>query len=374
MKTYIFIFVTSLVLSIFLTPFVVMIAHRVKAIDMPSFKKIHKKPVPRFGGVGIFISFWLVVLIASFFPNLIGDYLRTASYANYCLFFGSLAALLLGIYDDIVGANAFTKLSIQISIALVLYILGFQITRITNPFGSAIYLGWFSAPVTVLWIVGIMNAVNLIDGLDGLATGVALIASLSLVGVSLILDHPLIVIYLICLSGALMGFLKFNFNPAKIFLGDSGSMFLGFLLATTSIMGSQKSSTLVAIFIPLLVFAVPIFDTSYAFFRRIVRGAHPFKGDKEHVHHSLLKAGMSHRGSVLMIYLICFGLGALAFVISFQQNERVALLFFLVGVFSLFFLKGLLDIAISKKIITFDDEEENQKENFSHPADFKKSK
>jgi len=349
MKTYILSLLLPLVISLLITPLIIYLAHRWKVLDRPSRRKVHKKAMPRLGGVSIFLSFWIVVFAIYFIPNDIGGHLREASQELLFLFIGSLFIFILGIYDDVRGANAFIKFTAQIAVALFLFFTGFQIDLVTNPFGGSISLGWLSLPVTILWIVGIVNAFNLIDGLDGLAAGVSLIASLSIMAVAFILHHPLVILFMIILSGALLGFVWHNFNPAKIFLGDSGSLFLGYLLATTSISSAQKSATLVVILIPLLVLAFPIFDTSLAFFRRIKNRLSPFKGDRLHTHHLLLELGFSHRRSVITLYAFCLLLGLLAFLISFQQSEKVAFLLFLLGIAAVIIFKQGLDFFLLKK-------------------------
>jgi UDP-GlcNAc:undecaprenyl-phosphate GlcNAc-1-phosphate transferase len=350
MNTYFFVFTLSAILSFLLTPLIIRSAHRWQVLDYPSHIKVHQAPIPRLGGTAVFISFWITTLAVLFFPNVFGEYLRESQRALLTLFGGSFIIFALGVYDDIKGSGAILKLIVQIAVAFFVYTMGFHIEKITNPFGPPIMLGWFVLPGTILWIVGIINAVNLIDGLDGLASGVALIACLSLMSINFILRDNFLVLIMLIMSGALLGFLRYNFNPAKIFLGDSGSLFLGFILAVTSLMHDKKTPTLVTILIPVLILGFPIMDTFHAIFRRLKKRVSPFKGDKAHTHHLLLEVGLSHRFSVLLLYFVCLALGVLAFVISFQQNATVALVLFILGAVSILFLRQLIEAALHRKI------------------------
>ena len=221
---------------------------------------------------------------------------------------------LLGLIDDIYNLNAKFKLFIQLSIATIVYLLGVQIDTIFNPMGGApIQLGMFSYPITVLWIVGISNAVNFIDGVDGLAGSVITVSSvtLAIISATITSTSPVTALIAFILAGAMLAFLTFNFNPAKIFMGDSGALFSGFLLATLSVAGVMKGAAL-AVLLPFLVLAVPIIDITYSSIRRIMKGKSPFVADAEHIHHKLLKAGFSQKKTVVILTFIAIVAGAVA--------------------------------------------------------------
>jgi len=243
----------------------------------------------------------------------------------------------LGVYDDLRGAGARKKFAVQFAVAGMMYFLGFRVEAIANPFGEAIALGWAALPFTLIWIVGVINAMNLIDGLDGLAGGVALVAVATIFLVSLQRTQPLMILFSAALGGAVVGFLFYNFNPASIFMGDTGSMFLGFVLATSSIRTNQKSSTTVAVLIPIITLGLPILDTLLAMSRRAVRGRPLFRADKEHIHHRLLGLGLSHRQAVLVLYGMCLLLGGVALVLTYTSSVVVTAMLLAVLALSVFF-------------------------------------
>ncbi|WP_050727169.1 glycosyltransferase family 4 protein [Vulgatibacter incomptus] len=327
MRTAAVAFGLSLGIAAVLTPVIRQLALRWGFVDhVSSARKIHARPIPRLGGVAIVAAFFtpllgLLVLESSTGRMFLADQSRALG-----LFIGGAAIAALGIYDDIRGANAWAKLCIQIPIALLMFQLGFRVEVIANPFGEPITLGWLALPITMMWIIGLINAVNLIDGLDGLAGGVALFA----IGVTFIIavarGQPLMVLFSAALAGAVLGFLFYNFNPATVFMGDTGSMFLGFVLATTSLQVNQKSSTTVALLIPIVALGLPIFDTSLAFSRRMLSGRSPFSADRGHVHHRLLDAGLSHRQAALVLYGCCMVLSVAALTLTVANNVVTAAL------------------------------------------------
>jgi len=223
----------------------------------------------------------------------------------------------------------------------LLYRLGFRIDAIANPLGEPIALGWASLPFTMLWFVGVINALNLIDGLDGLAGGVALVAVITTFLVALQRTHPLMMLFSSALAGSIIGFLFYNFNPASIFMGDTGSMFLGFALAATAIQTNQKSTTVVAVLIPAIALGLPIMDTLLAIGRRALRGRPLFQADKEHIHHRLMAAGLSHRQAVLVLYALCVMLGAAALILTYASSGQSALLLIVLALVALVFLRSL---------------------------------
>lgn len=227
--------------------------------------------------------------------------------------------VLVGAIDDIKGMKANAKLFWQVIAALIVISCGANINFLTNPFNGMLVIGWLGIPLALLWIVGITNAMNLIDGLDGLATGVCAIASITLFFVAIRTHQIGAAIILLSLAGSSLGFLRYNFSPATIFLGDSGSMFLGIILASASIVGVLKTTLVVAMVIPILILGVPIFDTLFAIGRRVKSRSHLFEADNKHIHHMLLRAGFDKREAVLAIYIACFILSFMALVMALTK-------------------------------------------------------
>ena len=303
-------FVVSLLVASVMTPPVKRCAEKVGAIDVPKDnRRVHDHPIPRMGGLAIFIGF---VLSLIFFVPMSTKVLG--------LLVGSVIIAVMGGVDDIVSLNPWVKLAGQIVAALVAIRCGLVFDVISNPniFAEETYIeiGWLSVPLTMLWIVGCTNAVNLIDGLDGLAVGVSAISSLTMLIVSLFVSEPVVSIILAALTGACLGFMPYNLNPAKIFMGDVGSQLLGFVLSTASIMGLFKLHAIITFFVPLLALALPLADTIFAFFRRILHGQSPFKADKGHFHHRLLAMGLNQKQVVAVLYGISAVLGLLAVLMA----------------------------------------------------------
>ena len=303
-------FAVSLLVAYVMTPPVKRFAEKVGAIDVPKDnRRVHDHPIPRMGGLAIFIGF---VLSLIFFVPMSTKVLG--------LLVGSVIIAVMGGVDDIVSLNPWVKLAGQIVAALVAIRCGLMFDVISNPniFAEETYIeiGWLSIPLTMLWIVGCTNAVNLIDGLDGLAVGVSAISSLTMLIVSLFVSEPVVSIILAALTGACLGFMPYNLNPAKIFMGDVGSQLLGFVLSTASIMGLFKLHAIITFFVPLLALALPLADTIFAFFRRILHGQSPFKADKGHFHHRLLAMGLNQKQVVAVLYGISAVLGLLAVLMA----------------------------------------------------------
>lgn len=328
------------------TPVLIRAAERFGVVDRPGGRKTHSSPTPRIGGVAVFAGFVAGMAFAAYSTGLLFDLPQGVYWRG--LMFAATGLFLVGLFDDLRGLSFRWKFAAQIVAAVYVWQSGFRIDVISHPLGGDLNLGIFSLPLTVLWIVGITNAVNLIDGLDGLATGIALITTLT-VGI-IAFDRGLLGVTAasVTLAGALAGFLRFNFNPARIFLGDSGSLFLGFVLAVTSVRGSQKGPTAVAILVPLLVLGLPLMDTGLAVLRRTLRlhtrgmrtdnalryvarnYQHVFLPDRGHIHHRLLDLGLSHRNAVLVLYGVgtLFALSAFSMVLI--KSRWIGLL--LVGV------------------------------------------
>ena len=303
-------FAVSLLVAYVMTPPVKRFAEKGGAIDVPKDnRRVHDHPIPRMGGLAIFIGF---VLSLIFFVPMSTKVLG--------LLVGSVIIAVMGGVDDIVSLNPWVKLAGQIVAALVAIRCGLVFDVISNPniFAEETYIeiGWLSIPLTMLWIVGCTNAVNLIDGLDGLAVGVSAISSMTMLIVSLFVSEPVVSIILAALTGACLGFMPYNLNPAKIFMGDVGSQLLGFVLSTASIMGLFKLHAIITFFVPLLALALPLADTIFAFFRRILHGQSPFKADKGHFHHRLLAMGLNQKQVVAVLYGISAVLGLLAVLMA----------------------------------------------------------
>lgn len=303
----------AFLLSFLITPAVRVLAYKIGAIDVPKDeRRMHNKPMPLIGGLAIFLSFSIVTLI---FFDVSKDILT--------LWAGGLVLVILGIFDDIYDINAWIKLSVQIIVALIAIHFDVVIKSIYI-FGKQIEFGWLSYPITIFWIIALINAFNLIDGLDGLSCGVCSICCLSMFIIAILMHNPHCALLAAVLFGSCCGFLPHNFNPAKIFMGDTGAYFLGFVLAIISIEGLFKISTVISFILPMIVFALPLFDTSFAFCRRILNGQGPFTADKRHLHHRLIAFGLSQRQAVLVLYVISalFGLIAIIYTdILFSENK-----------------------------------------------------
>jgi UDP-GlcNAc:undecaprenyl-phosphate GlcNAc-1-phosphate transferase len=311
------VFVLAGLLAAVLTPMIRRIVLRYRIVDRPNARRVNTRPIPRAGGLAIAASFLLVaggfVLVnerAGWVPTPLN--LEPANFL--ALFLGGAAAAALGGIDDLFDLRARWQLAGQVALALIAVALGIGFTVINNPFGDDVirFSEPFSAGFAIFWIVGMINTINWIDGLDGLSTGIALIAAVTLGVLSLTtqVSQPLVAVLCFALAGALAGFLRWNFHPAKIFSGTSGVQFVGYTLAVLSILGSAKVA------VALLVLGVPIIDTFWIIVRRVVNGGSPFAPDRTHIHHRLLDLGLSHRDTVLVIYGLCAALGALAMLLS----------------------------------------------------------
>ena len=292
------------------TPVVRSLAVRMGAVDVPKDgRRMHDHPIPRMGGLAIFFGFILSVLIfQTLTPSLRG------------MLLGSVIIVVLGILDDIYALPALPKFLVQIVAALVAVLEGNRNEFLSNPniFSKEPFweLGWLSIPISVLWIVAITNSVNLIDGLDGLACGVSTISSMTLLVIALIVSEPDVAILMAALAGACIGFLPYNLNPAKIFMGDTGSTFLGFILATVSIQGLFKFYAIISFAVPFLMLGLPIFDTCFAILRRVAKGQSPMSPDRGHIHHRLIDMGFSQKQAVAVLYIISAILGLSAVVLT----------------------------------------------------------
>ncbi len=298
------------IISLTMTPIVRVLAYKLGAIDVPKDnRRMHKKPIPRLGGLSIFIGVTVsTLLFCDITPTLV------AAWA------GGTLIIIIGIFDDIYSLNPWLKLLGQIAAALVVVLIGGVRIDYINFLGKYLDFGSLSVPITVLWIVGMTNAINLIDGLDGLACGVSAIASTSLLIVTLIHTDLAVATITAILTGACIGFLPFNTNPAKIFMGDTGALFLGYMLSVVSIIGLFKTTAVVSFLIPIIIFGYPLFDTAFAFIRRILSGRSPFSADRGHLHHRIIDMGFNVRQSVSILYCICSILGVFAIMLSEERT------------------------------------------------------
>jgi UDP-GlcNAc:undecaprenyl-phosphate GlcNAc-1-phosphate transferase len=313
-NTYFALFVIATFASLVITPLIRRLCERFRLLDVPTDgRRVHVNAIPRLGGVAIYLSLAMALSTLPLVSNLL-----TQSLAQYTdqMFVAAIPAtlvLLLGIYDDLRGTNAAVKFIGLGLISALFFAMGGRIEALAIPFvGTVQFPPMLSFFITVFWLVAISNAFNLIDGMDGLATGAALFASIVILMVSLGQGNPLMIVVTLVLCGALAGFLRYNFNPASIFLGDSGALFIGFLLAAISVLTAQKATTSVAVITPLLAFGLPVVDTSVTMARRLISGQPMFQGDGEHIHHMLLARGWSQRRVAMILYGVCalFGLGA----------------------------------------------------------------
>ena len=314
-------FAVAAVLSYFFTPPVKNFAHKVGAIDVPKdARRMHKKPIPRLGGLAIYGGFLCSILI-------FGQRDETM----LCVLLGAAIIVALGIFDDVLALGAKLKFVVQIVAAAIPVCIGdLQIGLFTNlnPLSDTpfVHLGILAVPVTIIWIVGITNAVNLIDGLDGLAVGVSSIAAITMLAVALLTGNMPIAITMAALAGACIGFMPYNLNPAKIFMGDTGSTFLGYMLATVSIMGLFKFYAVISFAVPFLILGLPIFDTANAIIRRVAAGRSPMSPDRGHVHHKLIDMGFNQKQAVAILYAISATLGLTAVVLTSSGEVKAIVL------------------------------------------------
>ncbi len=314
--TALFIFLTAAAISAISTPLVKRLAFKVGAVDQPSARRINTVPMPRMGGLAIYIGFVASLLIFT-----------TPSKQILGILLGSIVIVALGVFDDIYSLKPILKLFFQAIAALIPIMFGLKISQINDFFSVTnseyIKLGIFSIPLTLIWIVALINAVNWIDGLDGLACGVCTISSVSIFIILAQLGDPVTALIIAALAGACIGFLPFNFNPAKIFMGDTGSMFLGYILATVSISGMFKWYAIVTYAIPFLLMGFPIFELLFSSIRRICHGQSPFHADKGHIHHRLLGIGMNQKQAVATLYTLTSILCLLAVILATSDIIKI---------------------------------------------------
>ena len=305
------------------TPIVKNFATRVGAIDVPDSKRrVHDHPIPRMGGMAIFLGFLISVLLFVHIDTQVQGIL-----------IGAVIIVATGVVDDIVQLRWFIKLGAQVVAAVVaivhgVVILGLMNPNVFSPHETLVTIGVLSIPITLFWIVGVTNAVNLIDGLDGLACGVSAISSVTMLAAALMVAEPNVALLLAALAGGCLGFIPYNMNPAKIFMGDTGALLLGYVLATVSILGLFKFYAVITFIVPILALALPLFDTTFAIIRRLLRGQNPMTPDRGHLHHRLIDHGLSQKQAVAVLYSLSAMLGLTAVVICSTGKLRMLLLAF----------------------------------------------
>lgn len=295
----------AFIVSLCATPAAIWFARKIGAIDIPKDdRRVHSRPIPRMGGLAIFAGFTIAFLLLSEMPmpKMLG------------ILGGAITIIICGMIDDTKGVSPKQKLALQFIAAGFLYFSGIKISYLANPFNprELMDVGIMGLPITLIWVVGITNTVNLIDGLDGLAAGVSAISAMTLAYIAFFNGRYETALLTLALAGACLGFLPYNFNPAKVFMGDTGSLFLGFILSAISIQGSLKSAAVITTVIPVIALGLPIFDTSFAIMRRLVNGRPIMEADKGHLHHRLLALGLCQKRAVLTLYLISALLGVTA--------------------------------------------------------------
>jgi UDP-GlcNAc:undecaprenyl-phosphate GlcNAc-1-phosphate transferase len=322
MRSYIAAFAVALIAGLLLTPFVRWVALQRGAVARNGMRHVHAGKVPRVGGVALALGWCAPLFLFLPLHGFGTDTLGNSIHQVVGVIAGGLTLCLVGLADDVRGVRMLHKLLAQVVVAGFAYACGFRIEAVSLPFIGTLSMGAFAVPITVLWIVGITNAVNLIDGLDGLAAGVSFFAALTGFVVAVLNDSPLVALVLAPLMGVLLAFLVFNFNPARIFMGDSGSYFLGYVLATTSLAGSvqQKASTAVSLLVPMIALGLPIFDTLFSMVRRYLERRPIFAPDRGHVHHRLLAVGLTHRRAVVLLYGVSVTFAACAITLSLGRS------------------------------------------------------
>lgn len=346
--------VCACLISWLLTPPVQRVAVALGAVSRPGGRNVHAQLVPRLGGPALFVAFWLPVFALfqlQFFFHVhtsVSDALQEHTLQAWGLFLGSVVMVVTGSIDDVKPLGAKRKLAAQVAAAAIAFACGFRLDVIDLPLFGALHLGWVALPLTVLWIVGIINAVNLIDGLDGLAGGVVFFAALTNAVVAYMQGSIFVCLLMITMLGTVLGFLFHNFNPARVFMGDSGAYFLGFVLAVGSVAAPfQKASAAVSLLVPIVAMGIPITDTLFAMVRRILERRPVFSPDRGHIHHRLLDMGLTQRRAVLLIYSgqVVLAVAAIAIAIGRRWQIGFAILAISVVMFTITRSAGLFGAA-----------------------------
>jgi UDP-GlcNAc:undecaprenyl-phosphate/decaprenyl-phosphate GlcNAc-1-phosphate transferase len=308
-------FLGAAVVVLWTTPDVKNIGIKSGRLDKPNDRKVHQRPMVRLGGVSIFAG-TIVSLLIVWWLGGFGSLSPEKEWQIWGVTLGGIGFFLIGLADDLLNLSPIVRLLMQILVAVGAWKVGVSIDFLSTPTGGVIQLGWLCLPITVIWLVGMVNAINWIDGLDGLAAGVSGIAAVVMLVAALFMQQPAAALIAAALAGASLGFLRYNFNPAQIFMGDGGAYFMGFTLAAVGVVGLVKTAAVTAVLLPFLILAVPIVDMSAVILARLRRGKSPFNADKSHLHHRLLRAGLSHRLTVLFIYSLTLWVGSLALAVA----------------------------------------------------------
>ena len=343
-------FIAAFIFSILSVPLVRKMCLKEGYYDLPGERKIHKKPIPRLGGIAIWLgtifSLITVVLVQGAYP--FGNSISA-------ILVGGTIMFILGMVDDTYGLSAKFKFFVQIGAALITFLLGIKIGYVYIPFLDIHWdLGALSFLITILWVVGLSNAFNFIDGVDGLAGTLGATSAITLGIIALFIQPPQDTCTLLCfiLAGAIVGFLVFNYNPARIFMGDSGSLFMGFLLATLSITGIMEGNSTIGIIVPMFILAIPILDITFSSLRRILKGVSPFHADSEHIHHKLLHAGLSQNMTVLTLVFFALCFGAIAtFLMKFSLAKY--------GIYAIIILIIMLVLSIYSRLTAISEKEKD---------------
>jgi len=313
MKNLLTFFIITFSLAIGITPLVRMAARRLKIFAYPNHRTVHKGAVPKWGGGAIFFAFSIGVLLVYFIHP---EIFAAGSSSLFSLLTGALVLFVMGSFDDRYELGCNLKLTVELAVAALVYAFGWRIETLIIPGFEDIALGWLSFPITILWIVGVANAINMVDGLDGLAGGIAVVVALVCLGIAGLYHNTLVIVLSVLLAGAVAGFLRYNLNPASIFMGDSGSLPLGFVIACITLSAASVAPGRVAVLVPALLLCLPLTDTTLAIIRRLRRGIHPFHADKEHIHHRLVKLGLSQAGAALFMVGLSLIFGILAYLLA----------------------------------------------------------
>jgi UDP-GlcNAc:undecaprenyl-phosphate/decaprenyl-phosphate GlcNAc-1-phosphate transferase len=326
-------FLVCMLSVMLVTPVVKTFAMKIGATDKPNHRKVHQKLMPRLGGLAIYVGFWIGFLVLQPQSPYIGPIIAASG-----------IIIVIGFLDDLLELSARWKLIAQIIAASIVITGGIHVEFINLPFDGRLELGWYGIPLTMLWIVGVTNAINLIDGLDGLAAGVSSIVLMTLTGIAFMMGNLFVASLGIILLGSTLGFLVHNFYPAQIFMGDTGALFLGFMIAVISLLGF-KNVTLFSLLLPAIILGVPLSDTLFAIIRRFINKSPLTKPDKSHLHHCILRLGFSHRQTVLVIYAMSglFGIGAVVLTQSTLWGTLMVIILFVVGIELMVEMVGLVN-------------------------------
>lgn len=360
----------STILSIISTSIIIRFAQRSNIMDTPDIRKIHSKPVPRVGGVAIFVSVIGIIIPVLFLTDVNSDTPLLAGSKTVFLLLAVSLIFLVGLVDDILGLRAKIKLSVQVVAALIVCGVGIRINSVTITDSLIVHFGWFSWPITVFWIVGLTNAVNLIDGLDGLAAGICAAACGVITILTLLFGMPVMTIIMLSLLGALTGFLFFNFNPAKVFMGDSGSLFLGFTIASSSILCASKTETIVGLALPVLALGIPVFDTLFSMLQRFLDRRSILSPDRSHFHHRLLALGLHQRHVVIIAYGLTLFAAGLGMFMLLTRNVQTIVVFTCILLLLIIVFRSIGSIGLKETIVnirqksTTSNQKKQEKENF----------